>query len=1529
MEKKHVFSLRKSKLGAVSVLLGAVFLFAGGQQVAADDSGSALPVVLETIAEQTEPTGNPLVLASETVETVAPEEVTVVTALSDENPEAESLVATESISSSAKREEVSKEVSGTNVTEAGEGEESTPVYTAETPASNANGLTTVTDAETVKSENKLTEVSSEQPLNNDSNAIITVPETWKTGYKGEGMVVAIIDSGLDVEHDVLAISDLSKAKYKSEAEMTAAMAKAGVTYGKWYNDKVIFGYNYVDANSELKEADAESHGMHVTGIATGNPSEPVGGELISGVAPEAQVMFMRVFSDVHNTTGPALYSRAILDAVKLGADSINLSLGSAAGSVVNAGDELNTAIAYARKSGVSVVMAGGNDGTFGSGVSNPLAENPDYGLVGNPSTAKDAISVASYNNTTIFSEVVQILGLEDNAELNHGKSTFANPNVSKIAFETNKAYELVDAGLGREEDFTGKDFSGKLALIKRGELTFTEKIANATAHGALGVVIYNHTAGANNINMSLDAEGRDIPSIFIPYEFGTALANDPSLTLMFKGEMDKAANKEAGILSDFSSWGLTADGELKPDLAAPGGSIYSSINDGKYATMSGTSMASPHVAGATVLVKQYLNSAYPDKTLEEIESLIKHLMMSTATLHTSPETGAYTSPRQQGAGILDTAAAVSTGLYLTGSDDYGSITLGNVSDTFSFDVTIHNITDQSKTLRYVTHVDSDNVEDGYITLTPRELTKIEGETITVAANSSQTVHITVDASAYAEELSKLMPNGYYLEGFVRFLDPTDGGDVVSIPYVGFRGEFQNLDVLESSVYDLIEDGKGGVYFAPKVDEAIPGNENFTGLITTSNDIVYSNKNQRTDSEIKTLGTFKNSEGNFVLELDESGQPRLAISPNADGNQDSLALRGVFLRNYRNLVASVYSADDTELSNPLWQSDGSDGYKNFFSNDPKNEKSSIVFPTEFSGLDKNGQELVDGLYKYVLTYYPEVIGAEAQTMAFDIIIDRQSPVITTATYDTSTYIFTPRKAIEYGPSAIVRDQVFYLVKDEEGNSTAIETNADTGKLQLVDNRVYISKNADGSFTLPLDLADLSDFYYTVEDFAGNIVSTKVEDLVAIGNELGLVDFNLYDSETKEPLDLTYSFAVKDANGNLVTNLPRNGDATDTVKLPFGTYTVELFIYDTEGFVLDSPRIVTVNLTEDVSRQSADFYFTQTPTQAVSVRFNQDLPVGTRVALINDNGMTLNLPAAKYSAHTYGKDIPVGHYTISVNLPTGYEILEELTLDVTSNLPTLKTLTLVNKTTLMATAMDDVTNSALYYNASAQAKEGYDKALQNAQTVIASKQTQETVDQATQALLLAKAALDGQATDLTGLLQAVADAKQIQSDEDVRYQNASAMIKSDFNQALVLAQAVLAKEGATQKEVDEALKLLTTAQANLDGKEQATPNPSPQPNPIVPEEKEELAPAPPIVPVVAPKQPAILASTDYSEPKAKRHVIHVASGSSASGSVQPIALQEKLPETGEQSWTTTRVLLGYIIVLSVLGGHLYLRIGKEKL
>ena len=1526
MKKKETFSLRKYKIGTVSVLLGAVFLFAGAPSVAADE----LTSLVETKVEATVPdaivseSASESPVAEELVDTSVEATSTDVTTtdneeetLGSESPVVEELVDT------------SVEATSTDVTTT-DNEEETPGSEALENSANTEVETTQPAVETpaisekkVEEEEKLsvadettaiTNQEEAKPQNIDSNTIITVPKVWYSGYKGEGTVVAIIDSGLDVDHDVLHISDLSTAKYKSEKEIEAAKEAAGITYGEWFNDKVVFGYNYVDVNTVLKEEDKRSHGMHVTSIATGNPTQPVAGQLMYGVAPEAQVMFMRVFSDLKATTGAALYVKAIEDAVKLGADSINLSLGGANGSVVNMNENVTAAIEAARRAGVSVVIAAGNDGTFGSGHSNPSADYPDYGLVGAPSTARDAISVASYNNTTVGSKVINIIGLENNADLNYGKSSFDNPEKSPVPFEIGKEYEYVYAGIGQASDFDGLDLTGKLALIKRGTITFSEKIANATAAGAVGVVIFNSRPGEANVSMQLDDTAIAIPSVFIPLEFGEALAAN-SYKIAFNNETDIRPNPEAGLLSDFSSWGLSADGELKPDLAAPGGAIYAAINDNDYANMQGTSMASPHVAGAAVLVKQYLLATYPTKSPQEIEALVKHLLMSTAKAHVNKETTAYTSPRQQGAGIIDTAAAISTGLYLTGEDGYGSITLGNVEDTFSFTVTLHNITNEDKTLNYSTQLTTDTAQNGLITLAPRLLAEIPGGKVTVKANSSTTVTINVDASSFAEELTGLMKNGYYLEGFVRFTDVADDGDIVSIPYVGFRGEFQNLAVLEEPIYNLIADGKGGFYFEPVTAQpnTVDISHHYTGLVTGSTELIYST-DKRSDFAIKTLGTFKNEAGYFVLELDESGKPHLAISPNGDDNQDSLAFKGVFLRNYTDLVASVYAADDTERTNPLWESQPQSGNKNFYSGDPKNPKSSIIYPTEWNGTDSEGNALADGKYQYVLTYSSEVPGAAVQTMIFDVIIDRESPVITTATYDETNFTFNPRPAIKKGESGLYREQVFYLVADASGVTT-IPSLLENGDVTVSDNKVFVAQNDDGSFTLPLDLADISKFYYTVEDYAGNISYEKVENLISIGNEKGLVTVNILDKDTNSPVPILFSYSVTDEIGKIVAELPRYAGDTSVLKLPFGTYTFDLFLYDTEWSSLAGETKAVVTISEENSTAEVNFYVTLKDKANLLVDIDALLPSGSTIQLVTADGQAIQLPNAKYSKTDYGKFVPVGTYTILPTLPEGYEFLEELDVAVLANQSNVKKLTLINKVALkeLIAELAGLEETARYYNASPELQTAYAKALEDANAVYANKHnqaqvdstlaslvaareqlngqatdkekliaevsnytptqanfiyfnaentkqiaydtavrsaqlvlnqenvTQAVVNQALADLLAAKAGLDGQKTDISALRSAVSVSSVLKA-TDAKYLNASENVKQAYDQAVEAAKAILADESASQASVDQALAVLTSAQAELDGVATST-NDAKEPANTATDKKDEGTVTPP--------------------------------------------------------------------------------------
>ncbi|KXT77678.1 S8 family serine peptidase [Streptococcus sp. DD13] len=1388
--KKERFSLRKYKFGLASVLLGSVFVV-GNAVAQADELVSSADQVQVVSATGQAEGATTAVTDEEITPSEGGRQETAVTPKTDAatNPQEGT-------------EETSPESSQTE--EVGQTPQAA-IASSETSEKASDG----TEKQSAEISEKSNPTEAVTPKSTSSNEIIHASQSWDLGYKGEGTVIAVIDSGLDLEHDVLRITDVAKAKYKSAAEMDAVKEKAGIDYGKWYSDKVVFAYDYMDADDQIKEQKQSSHGMHVTGIAAGNPSKPISsGEYVFGVAPEAQVMFMRVFSDRSGSTSESIYAKAIRDAVDLGADSINLSLGSVTGSQVNAGSMIQEAVEYARQNGVSVLISAGNSNVYGDGYSQPLAENPDYGTVGNPSTVEGTISVASVNNSVLTTEVMEVIGLEDDVQQNRGKWNFTYA-VTNGRFEKGKAYDYVYAGLGQEGDFASLDVKGKIALVQRGMITFGDKVLNALRHGAVGVVVYNNVDGAN-VTMGLSGEAAQAPAIFISKAYGEALKDHP-YKLSFNQNVADVTATDAQKMSAFSSWGVTIDGALKPDVTAPGGYIYSSLNDETYGSMNGTSMASPHVAGVAALVTEYVKKTYPDKAPEEISALVKGLIMSTAKLHVNAETGAYTSPRQQGAGVVDVAAAVSTGLYITGLDGYPSVSMGNVGDSFSFDVVVHNVSQQDRTLKMIVNTDTDQVENGRFTLTPRKLTETVWPEVTIKAGSSETVTVKIDASRFAEELTTLMPNGYFLEGFVRFVDPADDGDVVSLPFIGFRGAFQDLPVAEQPIYNLIRDGKNGFYYTIPADHEIPANAPASYVATgVSKRLVSTGTNSY--QGLTLLGSVEQEDGRYLLALDENGQVRFAISPNGDDNQDQIFYRSVFYRTAYNVKAEVYAADDTEWTHPLWESATVDARPNYYDGNPQNPKSYALSNTIWGGEDSQGRLLADGTYVYVIRMTPAVPGAEDQVTRFTIQIDTQKPVITTGyiTEKDGQRYFYARAAKDPGNGGVLSQKVFYIKAQEDGSYTYQGRDA-LGQVHTYEERIYVTANADGGFTLPEGIA-IADLYYIVEDYAGNSDLISLSELVG-DQHSGRVQVILADADTHEQVDTAFVYRVKNAQGQYVTV-----DKSKAINfLPFGQYEIELFTYNTGDLRLKSAKVLPLNLTEENSFQTIEFLVKEVTLAPLSVVFDQAVPKSTTLILEDEDGNFVSLPSEKYGKNSFGKSVATGVYRLVASLPTGYELYGDIDqISVLAGKTNRVYLKVVSKVSLLSsiTQADKVLQTAAFYNASESRKAGYQLALTNAQTGVTSKLTQEEVDQLLAQLEAAQGQLDGKETDIVALKRRVQDYAALT--QTGRYANAKASKQQAFDRAFQALALLLTADQVTQNQVDQVLTQLDQASKALDGK-----------------------------------------------------------------------------------------------------------------
>lgn len=433
---------------------------------------------------------------------------------------------------------------------------------------------------------------------------------------GKGITVGVIDTGIDYTHP-----DLTK-NFRG-------------------------GRDFVDGDSDPMETKSQYrlntiHGTHVAGIIAANGKR-------QGVAPEARIVAYRALGPGGNGTTEQVIS-AIEQAIKDRVDVLNLSLGS----IVNGPDlPVSIALNQAVKKGIVAVTSNGNTG-------------PKRWTVGSPGTASNAISVGA--STPPLKVPVISYGKKE-------KDMVLQPMIGSEKWSIEKTYELMDGGLGEKKDV--ENAFGKIALIERGALTFTEKVKNAEEKGAQGVIIYNNKDGTFIGNLE---EEVSIPVASISQKEGRTLLKEiqkgiPLVQMSIKEEED--------LLADFSSRGpVTSTWDIKPDLVAPGVAIKSTVPKG-YLSLQGTSMAAPHVAGASALILQ----AHPDWTPEQV----KAALMNTAKILTKKDGKAYHT-FEQGAGRIRLVEAVKTeSLVMPGTLELGKYTDMKGLETKSAQVTVQNV----------------------------------------------------------------------------------------------------------------------------------------------------------------------------------------------------------------------------------------------------------------------------------------------------------------------------------------------------------------------------------------------------------------------------------------------------------------------------------------------------------------------------------------------------------------------------------------------------------------------------------------------------------------------------------------------------------------------------------------------------------------------------------------------------------------------------------------------------------------------
>ncbi len=1062
-------------------------------------------------------------------------------------------------------------------------------------------------------------------------------------YTGKGTVVAILDTGCDYSHSAFnsyevqspyynrdMIADLlEKEDFKAE-EFTVDLEAREVYYGNITGNKIAFGYDYADKDPDIMPFE-NSHGTHVAGIIAGKDDK------ITGVAIDAQLAIMKVFSDYDAGAEEGDIIAALEDSVILGVDAINMSLGTSCGfTYESAPDKVYKNEVYSRieQAGISLVVAASNDYSsgFGSEQGNTnKTDNPDSATVGSPSTYTSAMSVAS------------ISGKKDNYMLANGNEViFFTPSVDTAAKEydffemlgitkgDNVTYEYVTVpGVGMKVNYASLDVVGKIALVKRGDITFEEKVQFAAEAGAIAVIIYNNVFGDITMTIGNDAK---IPAVSIGKDEGDKLAAHESGTLEFN--LDNVAGP---FMSDFSSWGPNPDLSLKPEITAHGGNILSAVVGGEYDELSGTSMAAPNMCGITVLIRQYVKETFPELSATEVRDLVNQLTMSTATIALDQKGNPY-SPRKQGAGIADIAKSTTTPAYLH-VDGINKTKLELWDDpertgVYKMSINLTNLSD--RTLSYklgnITMTESVSASDpeyvaemAYLLSNSSEYS-VEGGTlengiVSVAAGQTAKVNVTLTLSAEDKSyLNATFANGMYVEGFLTFTSTEENGIDLNAPFLAFYGDWGEAPLFDLDYYEVETEAH--------------------------NDAIDDDEKIKADYYATTpLGTYYYDYiiplGSYVYEMDKSKytaipatQEKAAVSYYADAIS---GIYGVFTGLLRGAKELSIQMVDTSTGKVVWEDVYYNCYKAHYYGSPYPYAAHFDLPAVNY---ETGEVLGNNNAKIEVTMSAKLDweGGDniSDTYSFSFYIDYEAPTVINSNFRTEydkgreenryyldLTVYDNHYAMSVRPIAVY--EIWNPEKEDIDKTYSMlteypipiyQTNRGENTVVTIELTDYLDIIADSTMPNGVTLY--------IDDYAMNASITYVpfpstaedgEDLEFMEDEIEL-DIN-------ETFDLTKFFVYEDTTKTV------NSDYLHTLKWEVGHWVNDVWQPVEDVIAIDNGQIEALNSGTAIVRVTSDSWITKTTA----------------------NGVTVNIPTYKYLT------IHVSETVITDNPNSGDNVLLE--------------------------------------------------------------------------------------------------------------------------------------------------------------------------------------------------------------------------------------------------------------------------------
>lgn len=928
----------------------------------------------------------------------------------------------------------------------------------------------------------------------DASNLIGIDKSISDEYDGTGKLVAVIDGNFSPSHHVFKLNNSNNLKLKKSDIVRFINSNSdkfkNTNIDELYiNEKVPFGFHYINRNANLNpEKNPVGHGQHVSGIAVGNEGLVMDKYKFKGVAPNAQLLTLNVFAN--ESTGSSYFLEALNDAVYLRADVVNMSFGAtkATEKGYNSADKKVKELVnfISKKTGTTIVIAAGNDGALEGDLS---IDYPDIGNMASPGILEGSITVAAVENEFYIGQAINIAG--KNLTYNKASSKGLEKGRYFIS-DCKKALSIEDC----------KSARGRIALIERGENSFSQKIKNAKEAGAIAAIIYNNMPG--ELLMSIEDED-SIPSYSISMDDGKFLLSNTDRALDIEEGEKILKNSNAGKISSYSNWGLTADGELKPDLAAPGSNIYSADNNDGFVTKTGTSMAAPHVSGAVAVMSQAIdkNPIFKNINLYEKSDLIKTLLMNSAEPQTDSNTNANVSPRKQGAGLINVKRALDLDFtVLDSKTNKASVFEKNVGSELNVKLKVKNFSNRDKYLKasYVFSIDD---HDGKKNLMrPKELFAEDSEKeYFVGANSEAIIDLNITFKN--TETLESFSNGAFIEGYIS-LD--DGEKSATLPVVTFKGDFNSYPVVEKPIYKMDFENEFPMYwnFNPRVNK---WHKFMTHIETDLNG----------ESVVAGMENFKEvDEGKKNGEIVKPVfSKRLYFSPNGDGNYDKLNLIAVVTKtaNFKVVIKNSDGEAIYEKELPEYS------YKNIsnWADNPQLDKRSLGY-TAIDGIDIKNLE--DGDYTLELEGVGVAEGSVKKVEKFEFTVDKIAPEIVNINKD------------ENGVKFEVKDEsdadVFIKYKKEDGKYAPYPEYPDWLQPKYVD--VLEKVNAtDGVYTI--NKGDVpEDATIVVVDKAKNEFSESWDNL--------LTDEKLYDVEiiamTKDGEKVPVKYEVQSDQRQIMPN-----------------------------------------------------------------------------------------------------------------------------------------------------------------------------------------------------------------------------------------------------------------------------------------------------------------------------------------------------------------------------------------------------------